>query len=126
MFELLTLPLTKFAAACSQGGSFLGFPTWYHYLDCETVAGKLTPKLDMNHPGATISLIVLAVIEILLRIAGIVAVGYVIYGGFQFILSQGEPDRATHARNTIINALIGLAISISAVVIVKFVASNLQ
>lgn len=127
MFLHITTQLTTFGGTCAQSvRTFLGFPTWYRYLDCELVAGKATPTLDLaNNPGQ-ISLIVLAVIEILLRLAGIVAVGFVIYGGFQFILSQGQPDRATSARNTIINALIGLAIAISATGIVMFVATNLS
>jgi len=118
--------LSRFAAACSPGGSFLKFPTWYQYLNSEQVAGKCTPVLDLTKNPGQITLIALALIEILLRVAGIVAVGFVIYGGYQFILSQGEPDRAAAARNTIINAIIGLVISISATGIVVFVGTNLS
>lgn len=127
MHQFVTSQLTRFAEACSPGGNFLNFPTWYKYLDCDRVADKLTPHLDLSSPEKTaqLSLVGLALIEILLRIAGIVAIGFVIYGGYQFILSQGEPERAAAARNTIINAIIGLAIAISATGIVVFVASNL-
>src|SRR4051794_3328444 len=123
MTAFISTQLVKFADACPHG-SFLNFPTWYRYLPSETVAGKCTPTIDLTQP-AQVSSIVLALIEILLRVAGIVAVGFVIYGGYQFILSQGEPDRAASARNTIINAIIGLVIAISATVIVMFVATNL-
>ena len=121
---LITNQMIRFAA-CSPGGSFLRFPTWYQYLGNETVAGKCTPKIDLTHNPGQVALIGLALLEIMLRVAGIVAVGFVIYGGFQFILSQGQPDRATAARNSIINAIIGLVIAISATGIVMFVATNL-
>ncbi|MGZ6004949.1 MAG: pilin [Candidatus Saccharimonadales bacterium] len=127
MIPIISTQLTRFAVACQPGDHirFLKFPTWYQYLDSEKIAGKCTPMIDLAKNPGQITLIVLALIEILLRIAGVVAVGFVIYGGFQFILTQGEPDRAASARNTIINALIGLAIAISATGIVMFVANNL-
>ncbi len=125
MYGLISTQLTRFAAACQPKTSFLKLPTWYKYLDSEIVAGKCTPKIDLlQHPGQ-VGLIVMALIEILLVISGIVAVGFVIYGGFAFILSQGEPDRTAAARNTIINALIGLVIATMATVIVTFVFNNI-
>lgn len=54
-----------------------------------------------------------------------VAVGFIIFGGFQYMLSQGEPERTKGARSTILNALIGLAISLSAVAIVNLIGRNL-
>ncbi len=64
----------------------------------------------------------IALVEIMLRIAGLVAVGFVIYGGFRFIVSQGEPENAKAARETIMNAIIGLIITIVAAAVVNFVA----
>jgi hypothetical protein len=114
---------------CVPGKDFAGqvisifkFPTWYQYLNCETVAGHLTPKVVFPD---SIYKILLAVIEIMLRIAALLAVGFVIYGGFRFILSQGEPEQANSARSTVINALIGLVIAVMATAIVSFVFSNL-
>jgi ABC-type Fe3+ transport system permease subunit len=69
--------------------------------------------------------IALAIIEILLRIATIVSLGYVVYGGFRYITSQGEPDATKSARQTIINAMIGLVIALLATGIVAFVANRL-
>jgi len=125
MFPLLQGLATRFADTCSLkpgvGGQLLGFPQWYKYLQGEIVAGKCTPIF--NFPG-DINKVVLAVIEILLRLAALIAVGYVIYGGYRFILSQGEPDQTNAARATIINALIGLAIAIMATVIITFVFNS--
>jgi len=123
MFAIILTPIMQFATACNLNkGSFLKFPTWYKYLHGETVAGKCS--VVFNFPG-DISKILLAVVEIMLRIAALVAVGFIIYGGFRYILSQGEPDQTNAARDTIINALIGLVIVIIATTVVAFVFHNL-
>ncbi len=112
--------LLQFAAANCSGGNFLSFPKWYKYIsdpnDCSLV------KLDSI---TDVWLIVAAVIEILLRIAGIFAVGFVLYGGFRYLTSQAEPDAVNKARQTIISALVGLAISILAAVVVNFIAGSI-
>lgn len=124
MIPMLHSLISNFAAACApgSGGSFLGFPTWYKYLDGETVAGKCSPV--MKFPD-DIGEILLAVVEILLRVGGLVAVAFVIYGGLRFILSQGDPEKAASARKTIINSLIGTVIALLATLIVSFIARSL-
>jgi ABC-type Fe3+ transport system permease subunit len=112
---------TGFAATAeSCHENFLGFfPTWYQYL-----AGSCSsPQI---HALSDVWLIVAAIIEILLRIAGLAAVIFVMYGGFQYLTSQAEPDAVNKARQTIINALIGLAIAVLASVIVNFIAGTIN
>lgn len=109
--------LTTFAASCQDKGITI-IPSWHEYLpkdgDCRIDLSKFT------FPG-DIAPIALAVVEILLRIGTFAAVAFVIYGGFQFLTSQGEPDRAAGARKTIINALVGLVITLLATVVVAFI-----
>lgn len=118
--------VTHFAAPCA-GGSFLGFPKWYKYVDGYTAAAG-TPGAGSCAPQVThlsdIWLIVAALVEILLRLGGILAVIFVIYGGIQYITSQGEPSKTNQARQTVINALIGLTISIGATTLVTFFAGR--
>lgn len=120
---MITL-LTQFGDACS-GGNFLGFPTWYHYLNGITDAATkvCTPELQGLND---IWLIVAAIIEIMLRIAALVAVVFIIYGGFEYITSQAEPDKTKRAKSTIINAVVGLIIAIMASVIVNFIARSIH
>lgn len=115
---------THFAATCS-GGGFLGFPTWYHYLQGTTdpANGLCSPQISGL---SDIWLIVAAVIEILLRVASLVAVIFVIVGGFNYVTSQGEPDKTSHARSAIINSLIGLVIAVTAAIIVGFIAGSIN
>lgn len=120
------LPIfTQFAAACTQSSpGFLDFPTWYKYLPNETVAGKCSPIIDISD-ASSIGKIILAVVEILLRIGGLVAVGFVIYGGIQYILSQGDPQKAVSARHAVINALVGMVIAAMSTFIVQLIGKSL-
>jgi hypothetical protein len=114
--------LDIFAVAC-KGGDFLGFPKWYKYLegDVDPITKVCSPRLGSLDE---IYLIVAAVIEVLLRVAALIAVAYVIWGGIEYMISQGDPDKTTRARKTILNAIIGLIITITAATVVSFFAGR--
>lgn len=114
----------------AESKTFLGLPTWYKYLEPNGSSGdcKLTLPKDSDGNESVIlaaSRILLAVFEIILRIAGLAAVGFIIFGGFQYLISQGEPDRTKGAKSTILNAVIGLAITLSATAIVSIIGNNI-
>lgn len=119
--------LFRFAAACNPGagGDLLGLPTWYKYLDGNTSGAKCTPVIDFTNHPEDIGKILLAVFEIVLRIGSLAAIGFVIFGGVQYILSQGEPEQTKGARSTIVNALIGLVITIFATAIVNVIGRSI-
>jgi len=121
------------AVGCEdKATTWLGiFPTWYHYLETEVnpaggcdISGPKGGDNNIDWAKAA-PLVGLAVIDILLRLAGLISVVFVVYGGFNYIMSQGEPDKITSARKTITNSLIGVAISIVAASIVAFIANVL-
>lgn len=58
-------------------------------------------------------------------IAGGVALVVVAYGGLKFVISQGNPQEVTKAKNTIIDGMIGLAVVIGSGAIVGFVVTAL-
>lgn len=114
-------------------GGFFGLPTWYKYLSgvpVETydVTTNTTTTLCSPHLNGVgdIWLVVLAVIDIILRIIGVLAIGWVIWGGIQYTTSQGEPDRTKRAKDTIINAVAGLVIAMLAVAVVGFIGSRFK
>lgn len=115
----------NFACTLSPGAGGMNFiPTWYQYLDGkQDVTGKCVP--DVVIPDDAV-LILLAVVDMLMTVGGLVAIGFVIYGGVKYITSQGEPDKTKDALHTIINALIGLAIVLVAASIVSFIAGRLS
>jgi hypothetical protein len=115
--------ITNFAAVakgCKAG--FFGFPHWYEYLDVAVQNGTCS-VVNFDFP-ADLTLVALAIAEILLRLAGLVAVGFIIYGGIKYVISQGEPDGVQQAQNTVINACIGLVIAIFSTAIVAFIGNT--
>jgi hypothetical protein len=67
----------------------------------------------------------LAVVDDLLRIAGIVAVAFVLYGAFRYTASQGDPEQTGKAQSTIINALIGMAVATVAIAFISFLGDQI-
>lgn len=114
-------------AACAKP-RFFGLIPWYEYLkpdgpNCDILSFQILPSGDKVK--SDIPLVLLAVVDDLLRLAGLITVGFVIYGAIQYILSQGNPDATARAQSTILNALIGLVIALVAVVGVNFVGKVL-
>jgi hypothetical protein len=120
---MITSLFYHFAASCS-GGDFLGFPKWYKYLPCQTTPdGLQTPQITQLQD---VWLIVAAIIELMLRIAALAAVAFVIYGGVQYMTSQGDPGKTSQARGALLNAVTGLVIAILAASAVSFVAGRFK
>jgi K+-transporting ATPase A subunit len=110
--------LTSFAAACEKG-SFFDFPTWHKYLKHDSTF--CNPKIENIND---FWLILLALIDILLRLGVILAIIFVIYGAVKLIDSRAQPDKLNNARDTIMDALIGLAIALVATTAVAFIGKN--
>jgi len=64
-------------------------------------------------------------LNIVLSAMGIIAVGVMVYGGFVYLTSQGDPSRAKRGRDVILYGLVGLAVALLAFAIVAFVTANL-
>jgi len=105
-----------FATACTSS-NFLGFPAWYEFLTCDN-NGTGSPDLSKI---TDVWAILAAVIDILLRLAALLAIGMIIYGGVTYMTSQGSSDKTSRARDTIIAAAVGLLICSIAIAVVHFV-----
>lgn len=62
-------------------------------------------------------------INIILLIAGVLAVLFLLWSGLKYITSAGDPEKAKSARAGIINAVIGIVIVVAAFYIVRFAVS---
>lgn len=62
------------------------------------------------------------VIQILVTLAGLLAAGFFVYGGVNYISSSGHPERLDRAKKTIIYSGIGLAVCIGAFVLTNIVS----
>lgn len=109
---------------CPKDANFLGFPMWYRGVADEATCDISVPDGE-NGLSQFIWHIVLNIIDILLRLVGIIAVFFIIYGGFQFMTSQSSPEGVAKARKTIMNAVIGLVVSMASVGIIQLIIKNL-
>lgn len=51
----------------------------------------------------------------------VVAVGFIIYGGFMYMISAGEPGKLKKAKDVLLYAIIGIVVVMVAFVITNFV-----
>lgn len=65
------------------------------------------------------------IVNIVFSLAGALALLFVVIGGVRYILSQGDPNAASQAKNTILYAVVGLVITVLAYAIVRFVVNNI-
>lgn len=107
------------AAACDT--SFFTFPAWYDGL-VDNSCNIEAPGQGNNSLRDFIVRIVLNVTEIILQIVAYASVIFVIVGGFKYMISAGSSEGMASAKKTIMNALIGLVISIFSVAIVNAAA----
>ncbi len=136
MYQALYLYIDKilfFAAAtpgtnCDKsqvgGGDFFFLPHWWEYMTTfrwDTL-GQCVPSVAFPTSVFPISL---AVLDMLLRIAGFAAVIAIMISGIQYIAAQGNPEKAASARKMLYNALIGLGIAFTATLFVTFIGNNL-
>lgn len=63
--------------------------------------------------------------SLLAKIVGIVSVIMVIIGGLKYVLASGDPSNISSAKNTIMYALVGLAVAVVAQSIIVFVLNRL-
>lgn len=119
----MAAPTTAVAAGCDT--YFLTIPPWYR--------GLTDDQCNIKTPGSTsadlqnfVWTIVLNIIEIMLHLAGYVAIFFIIFGGFKYMTSAGSADGMTKAKGTIMNAVIGLVISIMSIAIVNVVAGAIR
>ena len=65
--------------------------------------------------------IIKTIVEVLLTAVGAISIIMIVIGGIMFALSSGDAQKAAKARNTVLYAVIGLAVSLFASAIVNFV-----
>lgn len=70
--------------------------------------------------------VALNVLNILLWVAAALSVVFVIWAGFQYTSSAGDSGKIGKAKNTLIFAVAGLAVSLVAGVIVRFIIDSVK
>ena len=97
--------------------TFLGLRPWYTGLVGGDNCVVIQPAGDKLASFAW--RIILNISADIALIVGYAALGFIIYGGYKYIMSSGDPGNVKKAKQTILNAVIGLIIAILAAVIVN-------
>lgn len=118
----VALPQTAHAACVDR---LLTFPTWYRGITEGDDCRIKQPASTKGGITTFIWTIALNIIEIMLQLVGYLSVGFIIAGGYKFMISSGESSAIVAARKTIMNAVIGLILSIFSVAIVNVIAGAL-
>lgn len=120
------IALTLFAKAAAPGfcnldksSSLFGLPHWWQYMQGRPDGlGGCTPAFNQL---SDVFLIALAILNILLIVAGLLAVISIIIAGIEYIVATGNPEKITNARKRIINSLVGLGIAMISAAVVSFI-----
>lgn len=121
----VTFPGISFADdACSNKGKILTLKPWYSGLTNNDCSLK-SPGADTNSQANYIWKIALNIVDDLLQLIGYTTIGYIMYGGFLMMTSNGAPDKAARGRKTIMSAAIGLVIALASVALVNFISSKI-
>lgn len=124
---MTVVPTQSASAACAN--RFLTFPVWHKGLPKDGDCGLKGPSSLGGDTKTQLSrfiwIIVLNVLEIMLQAVVYIAAGFIIWGGYMYLISAGQPDKITAGRKMIQNAVIGLIISLFAVFAVSFISGRL-
>ena len=97
--------------------------------ECTSRGGKMNAQNQcVDDDGRSLNSVTYTlrnIINILLYVAGIIAVVIVVIAGFRFVTSNGDAAQVSKAKNTIIYALVGLVVAIMAYAIVNFILENI-
>ena len=115
----LLMPVgNAFASGGSGGGGgancgrhFMGLRAWYDGIPAICEGRQPANEEEIK---SMVWKIVLNIVTMVLQIVGYVCVGFVIWGGYLYMLSRGESGRVASGKKTITNALIGLVICMTA------------
>lgn len=97
----------------------------FNGINCRGAAAK-SPVCGANgsDPLAGKNGVIVRATRLVAIVAGFASVVIIIIGGINFTLSGGDSSKTTSARNTIINAAVGLVIIVLAQAIITFVVSR--
>ncbi len=119
--KLITISLVLFLAVALLAPTVgLAFD-WGTDLHINQLSGGNTPFGSRNLIG-----VIGLVINLAFGVAAIVAVVYLIIGGFSYVTAGGNPEAIEAAKTTIINSIIGLLIILASYLIIDFILDQLQ
>lgn len=105
------------------GGQLFFLPHWWEYLN--TTGSGANCIYVFSFPGDILP-VALAIVDMLLRVAGLVAIISIIIAGVTYMTAGGQVDKTAAAKKRIYNSLAGLAIVAVAAAAVGFIGNSLN
>ena len=118
----VAFPATSYALDCSGENVLgLGLRAWYagNAKEVNGTCDMAKPASDDASMSRYVWKIALNILYDITLLMGYAAIIFVIYGGFKYIMSNGEPGKVAQAKTILTNALIGLVIGVLATIIVN-------
>lgn len=91
----------------------------------DTLGVQSIDESNLVLSGQDIRVVIAKIIRAVLGLLGIIAVVIIIYAGYEIMTSAGNEDKVTRGKKILINAVIGLTIILSALIIVQFLLNAL-
>jgi hypothetical protein len=121
-FVIMLAPLIALGATTgipiAPGGGTTGIVT--------SPGGGTVGKIDNPIKASNFCQLIKILLDAILIIGMPIAVVFLVWVGFKFILAQGNPEKIKEAQKNFLNTVIGIAIFIGAWTIAKVIASTLQ
>ena len=76
--------------------------------ECDNITSMLESRLPNPNPPSTTD--ITDIFNVAYGMAAVVAVGFIVYGGIQYINSAGDSGKVARAKNTIVFAIAGLLV----------------
>jgi hypothetical protein len=89
-------------------------------------AGQACPGGDPAAGDTALTTEIGDIVNLMLYLAGAIAVIVIIYGGIRYVTSTGDAARVKAAKDTIMYAVVGLIVALLAYAIVNFVVNNIK
>ena len=122
-FSVVALPAPNVAAEdkVTCNSHFLGLKAWYDGLT-DGKCNIKTPSQSESELRRYIWTIVMNVVSMVLGIVGYLAIFMVIWGGYQYMMAQGDAGKLAAGKKTVTNAVIGMGLVLTASLISGAVA----
>lgn len=122
LFAVISVPAVSTQQAYAQGNPscserLLTLPVWYRGL----TKSNTDCTLDLGRNLNFVWVIGLNIVEALMHVVGYVAGVFILIGGYRYATSAGEPSQIARAKGSIMNAVIGLIISLLSIAIINFI-----
>lgn len=108
------------AAPPCDSGSILTFPAWHSGLALDSDCRPIITELN------DVWVVAINAVEVLLQVVAYTAAGFLVWGGFKYMKSRGDPGKIQNSKDAILNAVIGLGISLGSIAIVNFISDGIK